>query len=174
MMAGGARGMSGHAIVGAAVAATLLLLGTSPAQAQRRTQAGVLTCSMGPSIGALIGSRQRIDCRFVPGGGKRPETYSGTITRFGLDIGVVAGGAMRWSVFTRRKGLGRGSLAGHYVGVSGDVSVGLGIGANALIGGSRRSVVLQPVSTVIQAGLNLAFGVAGLTLRFSGYSADGP
>jgi Protein of unknown function (DUF992) len=80
---------------------------------------------------------------------------------------------MRWTVFARRKGFGRGAVAGHYVGVSGDVSVGLGIGANALIGGSRRSVVLQPVSTVLQVGLNLALGVAGLTLRFTGYSAAG-
>jgi hypothetical protein len=160
-------------LVGVTVATSALFFDISAAQAQRRTQAGVLMCTMGPSIGALIGSRQRIECRYTPSSGKRPENYSGTITRFGLDIGAVAGGAMRWTVFARRKGFGRGALAGHYVGVSGDVSVGLGIGANALIGGSRRSVVLQPVSTVLQVGLNLALGVAGLTLRSSGPSAAG-
>jgi hypothetical protein len=34
-----------------------------------------------------------------------------------------------------------------------------------LIGGSRRSVMLQPLSVSGQVGVNLALGVAGLTLR---------
>jgi Protein of unknown function (DUF992) len=38
----------------------------------------------------------------------------------------------------------------------------------ALVGGSRRSTVLQPVSLIGQVGVNLALGVAGLTLRFAG------
>jgi hypothetical protein len=69
-------------------------------------------------------------------------------------------------VVARARSLGRGALAGTYVGASGDISLGLGIGANALIGGSRRSVVLQPISVVGQVGVNFAVGVAGLTLRF--------
>jgi hypothetical protein len=44
----------------------------------------------------------------------------------------------------------------------------VGVGANALVGGSRRSTVLQPISVVGQVGVNLALGVAGLTLRFAG------
>ena len=39
------------------------------------------------------------------------------------------------------------------------------LGANALIGGSQRSAALQPVSVEAQVGVNLALGVAGLTLR---------
>jgi len=38
-------------------------------------------------------------------------------------------------------------------------------GANALIGGSNRTITLQPVSIQAQEGLNLAVGVAALTLR---------
>ena len=141
----------------------------SAAQAQARTQVGTLTCRMGPSVGALIASRRRLTCRFTKAGG-RVENYSGAITRFGFDLGVTAGGVMRWRVVARTRSLGRGALAGTYVGASGDVSLGLGVGANALIGGSRRSVVLQPMSFVGQVGINLALGVAGLTLRFKGMS----
>jgi hypothetical protein len=56
-------------------------------------------------------------------------------------------------------------LAGTYVGGSGSASLGVGLGANALIGGSHRSIALQPLSVEGQVGVNLALGVAGLTLR---------
>jgi Protein of unknown function (DUF992) len=125
-------------LCGAMVIAVAVLLEISAAQAQSRTEVGRLLCRMGPSVGVIIGSRQRISCTYRPSGG----------------------------------GIGRGQLAGRYVGASGDVSLGVGAGANALIGGSRRSVMLQPVSLVSQVGVNLAVGVAGLTLRFIGSVPD--
>ena len=67
---------------------------------------------------------------------------------------------MVWSVYapTNRR---YGALAGHYAGASAEATVGAGVGANALIGGSNRTVTLQPVSVQGQTGLNLAVGVAG-------------
>jgi hypothetical protein len=44
-----------------------------------------------------------------------------------------------------------------------DVSAGLG--ANVLVGGSNRTVALQPLSIQGQVGLNLALGVASLSIR---------
>jgi hypothetical protein len=44
-------------------------------------------------------------------------------------------------------------------------AVGVGGNANALVGGSNDSIALQPVSVEGQTGLNIAVGVAGLTLR---------
>ena len=41
----------------------------------------------------------------------------------------------------------------------------LGLGAKVLIGGSRRTITLQPLSVEGQIGLNVAVGVANLTLR---------
>jgi hypothetical protein len=41
-----------------------------------------------------------------------------------------------------------------------------GVGANVLIGGSNRTVTLQPVSFQGQSGLNVAAGVAGIDLRW--------
>lgn len=153
------------------VAAAAMLLVTSPAHAQQRVDVGVLLCNMGSSIGALVGSRQRIECRYTARAGNRIEHYSGTITRFGFDLGAVVGGVMSWGVRARTRSLGRGALAGTYFGVSGEASIGLGAGVNVLIGGSRRSVMLQPVSVVGQVGINLAIGVAGLTLRFESSSS---
>jgi hypothetical protein len=152
--------------VPAAAVAILTWLGSTPVQAQSRFQVGSLTCRLGPSVGLIAGSRQRMQCRFINATDRRVESYRGTVTRFGLDLGITVGGVMRWSVLTRTRRIGRGTLAGHYVGASGDVSLGLGIGAKVLIGGSRRTTVLQPLSVSGRVGANIAAGVSGLTLRF--------
>jgi hypothetical protein len=150
-----------------AALAVAIVAASTPSQAQqpRQSQAGTLTCRLAPSVGLILGSRQRMSCEFVPIGRGYRERYSGTVTRFGIDLGVTAGGVMIWSVWARSRGIRRGALAGHYVGASGDIALGVGVGANALIGGSRRSVMLQPLSVSGQVGINLALGVAGLTLR---------
>src|SRR5262245_19772409 len=87
---------------GATIVAAIVLLAEIPAaQAQQpRIQVGTLLCRMGPSIGAVIASRRRIQCRFTKSGG-RVENYAGAITRFGFDVGVTAGGVMRWRVVAR-------------------------------------------------------------------------
>jgi hypothetical protein len=148
------------------VIAFLFAFQTSPVVAQTRSKLGGLSCTLAPSVGLIIGSRQRMDCRFHPNRGGRVEQYTGTVTRFGLDLGFTAGGQMIWNVLARTKGVPRGALAGTYVGASGDIALGLGVGANALVGGSNRAIVLQPLSVSGQAGINLALGVAGLELRF--------
>ena len=92
------------------------------------------------------------------------EVYTGSITKFGLDLGATTGGEMVWAVdapTTRTFG----ALAGHYGGASGEATVGAGVGANVLVGGSNRTVTLQPVSVQGQGGLNLAVGVSELSLR---------
>jgi hypothetical protein len=150
-----------------AIAALLYIAAPTSAQAQARFTAGSLTCRLGPSVGLIIGSRQRMQCRFVSASDGRSERYLGTVTRFGLDLGVTIGGVMRWSVLTRTRKIGRGVLAGNYVGASGDASLGIGVGAQVLVGGSRRTVVLQPLSVSGRAGINIAAGVTGLTLRYA-------
>jgi hypothetical protein len=71
---------------------------------------------------------------------------------------------MVWAVFaptTRRIG----ALAGNYAGASAEATVGAGLGANVLLGGSDRTIALQPLSVQGQAGLNVAAGVTELILR---------
>jgi hypothetical protein len=45
--------------------------------------------------------------------------------------------------------------------------VGVGAGANVLVGGFNKSVTLQPVSIEGSVGLNVAAGVTSLTLQAS-------
>src|SRR6202171_5626508 len=84
---------------------------------------------------------------------------------------------MRWSValiirlhFSRSDliaptaALGPGALAGNYVGGTASATVGVGLGANALVGGSNNSIALQPLSIEANRGLNVAGGIAAVTL----------
>ncbi|RAI43772.1 DUF992 domain-containing protein [Rhodoplanes roseus] len=135
-----------------------------PAAAQSSVQVGTLTCNLAPSVGLIVGSRQRMTCTFSKANGFR-ESYRGTVTRIGLDVGFTAGGRMVWGVWSKTQGPRRRALAGTYVGASADIAFGLGVGANALIGGNNRSIALQPVSVSGQVGVNLALGVAGLRLQ---------
>ena len=147
------------------VAVGLVLFSVTPASAQSGTKVGLLSCRMGPSIGLIVGSHQHIRCGFTPDAGGAPEHYSGSITRIGLDVGFRAGGAMAWAVFAPTSGFPHGALRGNYVGASGDASLGLGAGGKLLIGGSHRTISLQPLTLQGQVGVNLALGVAGLALR---------
>jgi Protein of unknown function (DUF992) len=147
-----------------AAAFAVLLIWVSPGAAQQ-TEVGMLTCKTSASLGLVIGSHQRLRCSFAPRSGGTPEHYTGTINRLGLDLGIKGGGVMAWAVRASTDGLSPRALAGKYVGASGDVSLGVGGGANVLIGGSHRSVSLQPVSLTGSVGVNLALGVAGLTLH---------
>jgi len=153
------------------VLAAIVALGTlglaSEASAQARAKVGTLVCNLAPTIGLIVASRQHLSCTYTPDGPFPPEVYFGNIATVGLDIGVKGGGRMVWAVFAPTKGFPHGALAGTYVGASADVAVGLGVGANALIGGSRRSVALQPVSVEANTGVNLAAGVSRLRLRFA-------
>ena len=149
-------------LLGLALAAALV----TPAAAQQSggTKIGLLTCKSSATLGLIIGSHQRIRYSFAPDNGP-PENYEGHINRLGLDLGVKGGGIMTWAVFAPVNGYHHGALAGTYVGGSGSASLGVGVGANALLGGSHKSIALQPLSVEGNVGVNLALGVAGLTLR---------
>jgi len=154
---------------GRACALLLALAWAEPADAQQ-IRAGLLTCNVSAGLGFIIGSQKTIACVFKPeqpNSPTRQEDYDGTITKFGLDLGITGGGLMVWAVFTNTVA-GPGFLAGEYVGATGEASLGAGLGANVLIGGSNRTVTLQPVSVGGQIGLNLAVGVAAFHLGLPG------
>lgn len=144
-----------------AVTAAALIL---PSQAEARAKIGTLTCNLSPTVGMIVGSSQRAACVFTPNGPGKRERYRADIGRLGLDLGVVSGGRLVWAVFADYVGPRKGALRGSYVGAAGDASIGVGLGANVLVGGFNRSVALQPVSFKAQSGLNIAVGVARLTL----------
>jgi hypothetical protein len=126
-------------------------------------KAGVLSCEVSGGWGFVFGSSKDMDCNFSSGAGA-DEHYTGTINKYGVDIGFTRGGIMVWAVFAPTGTLAPGSLAGGYGGVTAGAAVGVGANAHALVGGSNNTVALQPLSVEGQTGLNVAAGVAGLTL----------
>src|SRR5271169_76567 len=147
-----------------AVVAAVAMPAPSMAQGGERTKVGSLTCDISAGIGLIITSKKHLTCMFTPSQPGPREVYTGSITKFGLDLGATAGGEMIWAVYAssnRRFG----ALAGHYAGATAEATVGAGVGANVLVGGSNRTITLQPVSVQGQAGLNVAAGVAGLDLQ---------
>lgn len=146
--------------------AALLAAFTLPASAQTRVQVGQLVCNVAPSVSFVIGSVRDMSCRFRPMvKGVRGGSYQGTVRRFGLDVGVSGKGALLWGVFAPTRKVAPGDLRGTYVGASANATIGLGLGANVLVGGSRNTIALQPLSVEGQTGLNLGLGVSDLTLR---------
>jgi hypothetical protein len=89
----------------------------------------------------------------------------GALNTVGIDIGISAGGALAWGVFAPTIGAAPGALAGEYVGASGDLGLGIGVGANVLVGGSGRTFALQPLSVEGSIAINVTLGVSGLKLR---------
>jgi hypothetical protein len=150
----------------AAALVGLVWLSAEPASARSGIRVGTLTCNVEGGVGLVLGSRRNMTCVFRPTSGRR-EAYTGRITRVGIDIGVTRRAKMTWLVFAPGR-LKAGSLAGNYGGASAQATIGVGLGANVLVGGFKKSVALQPLSVQGQTGLNLAAGVAGLRLRFSG------
>jgi hypothetical protein len=146
-----------------AVALALAVASLDPAVAQR-ARSGVLDCDVAGGFGWIIGSQKSVACLYSPDRPGPQEAYTGTITKFGLDIGATSAGRMVWVVFIETTA-GRGALAGDYVGATGEATIAVGLGGNVLVGGSNRTIALQPLSVTGQSGLNLAVGVADLHLR---------
>jgi hypothetical protein len=136
----------------------------APAHAQG-VQVGNLTCNVAGGFGFIFGSSRAVNCTYAPAGGP-PQHYVGSIDKFGVDIGYVQGGVLIWTVLAPTANLAPGSLAGTYAGATASATVGVGLGANVLVGGSANSIALQPVSIQGTTGLNVAAGIAAMTLTF--------
>ena len=159
----------GYFVSGSRFAAAVVLgslwWGASPAHAQSKVEAGTLTCQGGSGVGLLLGSKKTYVCTFSANGGRTRERYGATITKIGIDIGVTGESVIVWTVLSAGSSVRPGMLAGNYAGAAADASIGVGGGAKLLVGGSKNSITLQPLSIQGQTGVNLAVGVAGLTLR---------
>jgi hypothetical protein len=151
-------------MIGAAALTLAGLAIAAPAQAAG-VQVGVLTCNEASGWGFIFGSSHAIHCTFSSNTSAL-ERYSGAISKFGVDIGYLRGGLIVWAVFAPTATLVPGALAGTYGGATAGASVGLGVGANALIGGSTNTIALQPLSIEGSNGLNVAAGIAEMTLTY--------
>ena len=148
-----------------AAALAAVVLSTTAVLADARVQVGRLSCDVDGGVGFIIGSSKDMTCHFIRKGHKT-EVYYGNIKKLGLDIGVTGSTRIEWLVFSASSTkVGKGSLKGTYVGGSAEASLGAGLGANWLIGGSKRGFALQPWSIQASTGVNLTWAFSGLTLE---------
>lgn len=126
---------------------------------------GLLECTVSSGFGFVLGSSRDVACVYLPANGGNKQRYSGTIKKFGIDIGYVSESKIMWAVMAPNWDVPQGALAGDYVGGTASAAAGYGAGANALIGGGDKSFALQPLSVEGQKGINVAAGIGDLTLR---------
>jgi len=157
---------------GVVAVGALALAPAAPAQ-QAGVAVGNLTCNVSSGWGFIFGSSRELRCTYGPRPGVT-EHYAGKIQKFGVDIGYLSNAVMVWSVIAPTSDLSPGALAGQYVGATGSALVGVGVGANVLVGGFNKSVTLQPVSIEGNEGLNVAGGIGAISLKFQGAVADRP
>ncbi len=133
--------------------------------ASAAVEVGVLKCNVAPSVGYVVASERDMRCAFKPHDGGRTQYYNGKAGRVGLDLGYTKDAKLVWGVYAPTRKLSGRSLAGTYAGGSAGAAIGLGVGGNALVGGSRNTIALQPLSGEGSTGLSVALGVTALKLR---------
>ncbi len=153
-------------LLGAASFGALALL--APAQAATHhsgVKVGTLTCNVASGWGFVFGSSKDLHCIFRQSN-KKNVHYTGTIAKYGVDIGYTEGGVLIWGVVAPTSDMREGALTGDYGGVSASATVGVGVGANVLVGGFNHSISLQPLSVSGNRGLNVAAGIGAISLNY--------
>jgi hypothetical protein len=126
---------------------------------------GALSCDVSSTIAMIVTQKQTLRCTFHPADGGPGELYRGRIDAYGFAIGAVAAGQIAWGVLApSTDGLPHGALAGTYAGPGAQVSLGPGVGANVLVGGTGRAISLQPLALEGHMGVNIAAGVTRVML----------
>tara|TARA_R110002012_G_scaffold111316_1_gene256233 strand:+ start:73 stop:567 length:495 start_codon:yes stop_codon:yes gene_type:complete len=155
----------------AALVASAAIIPATAQAADATVKVGALDCVVDGGGSFIFGSSRELSCTFAPFGDTNPpsETYVGSITKFGIDLGVTGTALLHWDVVAPADATYEaGQLAGDYLGASASASFAGGLGANVLVGGSQSSFALQPISVQAQEGVNVAAGIAALKLVSTG------
>ena len=150
-------------MLGAAVAVAGFALTTVAEAAPAGVRIGEITCNVASGWGFVFGSSKSLHCTFR--GNNRREHYTGTINKFGVDVGYTEGGVLVWGVLAPTSDMRKGALSGTYAGASAQANVGVGVDANVLVGGLDKSIALQPLSVEGSKGLNVAAGIGSISLQ---------
>jgi hypothetical protein len=141
-------------------------LATPALAAKHGVKVGELTCSVASGWGFVFGYYKDLRCVFRQSN-RNAVHYSGSISKFGVDIGYTEGGVLIWGVVAPTSDMRPGALEGDYVGVSASATAGVGAGANVLVGGFDKSISLQPLSVSGNRGLNVAAGIGSISLKYA-------
>ena len=146
------------------IVAALMAVGLMAVPAQANgVKLGTLTCQFEGGPGLLIGSVRQGECIYRDNQG-HTKSYNAELSRLGVDVGVTGNKTMVWAVFGV-DGASNLGLKGTYTGINAEASLVVGVGVNALIGGFKSGIVLNPVSVTAQTGINVAAGVTTLRLN---------
>lgn len=149
----------------------LILTAMTPAAAMAADRVGALECHLSGNGPSILVENQAVDCVFTSDRESIHDHYIGKLTKIGAAIGANGKGKLVWGVVAATSNLGRGALAGDYVGPEASAKVGVGVGAAALVGGSQATFSLQPLNIEGGEGVGISAGVESLTLA---YAADRP
>ena len=152
-------------MMSAAAIGVMAFAGSAQA-ATHGVKVGELTCGVASGWGFVFGSSKDLRCVFRQHN-KKPVHYSGSISKFGVDIGYTEGGVLIWGVVAPVSDMRPGALEGDYVGVSAGATAGVGVGASVLVGGFDKSFSLQPLSVSGNEGLNVAAGIGSISLKYT-------
>ena len=136
------------------------------AQEKKGANVGMLRCNEASGWGLVFGSTKDLKCVFTGSEkGAKPVNFTGTIKKYGVDIGFTANAVILWAVVSTSDKFTPGDIAGSYGGVTASAAWAVGLGANVLLGGSKQGFALQPLSVQGYNGINLAAGVTEVELK---------
>ena len=151
------------------LAASLSLLAVSVVPvANAEVEIGVLTCKSVPGsrVNLLIRSTTDVDCVFKDGAGKS-ESYQGESgIALGLDLSFKSEETFAFTVISSSTAdAGSHALAGKYIGGKASASLGVGLGAAVLVGGSDDNFGLNPIAVGSNQGVGAAAGIGFLYIE---------
>ncbi|MDX8404086.1 MAG: DUF992 domain-containing protein [Mariprofundaceae bacterium] len=129
-------------------------------------QIGLLECHTveGSGFSLIISSTADIKCRFEATGGV-VENYRGeTGVGLGIDLHWDKKTKIVYTVFAANYKAGSYQLTGKYLGGGGSATVGVGVGAQVLIGGGSKSFSLEPALSG-STGAGVSAGLTYLNLE---------
>ncbi|MFT5445912.1 MAG: hypothetical protein ACI9DC_001074 [Gammaproteobacteria bacterium] len=149
-------------------AAALLAASMPFAAVADSVKLGVLSCKTVPGsrVNLLIRSTADVTCVFEDTKGAK-ENYKGESgIALGLDLSFKTSEDFAFAVIsTSERTAGSHSLAGKYIGGKATASVGVGLGAAALLGGNNDQFGLNPLALGTNEGVGVAAGVGFLYIE---------
>lgn len=125
---------------------------------------GVLTCNVSGNSGYFFADDLTMDCVMLTHDGEI-SCYEGTLSRFGLDVGVTLAKTQVWSILAVAKTPRGEFLNGSYYGADIGASAFVGGGFGLNIGGFERSFVMVPISGYFHSGINVTASLTHLKLK---------
>lgn len=139
----------------------------SEGQTSEGTKLGKLECKTveGSGSNLLIHSTVDVACTFSSTAGEIEHYKGETGIGFGIDLNFDKQSSFVFAVLAADFKAGEYKFAGKYYGAGGDATIGRGIGAGVLIGGSKKSVSLEPIGLSATRGAGVSGGLTYLYLE---------